>query len=102
MFNKKTLSILSVALIVGTLGVAGIAMAAPTTNGMPCFDPAVRQQMVDSHVKSGFMTQEQADIMNKQMDQMMSGAQTNQMMPQGPTNQMMPMGPQGNTPAPGK
>ncbi len=93
MFNKKTASILAVVLAVGVLGVAGIAMAAAATNGMPCSDPAVRQQMLDSHVKDGLMTQEQADLMKKQMDQKMSG----NMM-----NHVMPMGPQGNPPTPAK
>ena len=119
MFNKKSVSILTVALIVGVLGIAGIAMAAPNTTGMPCFDPAVRQQMVDSHVKSGFMSQEQADQMNNYMNQMMNGGQSNPMMQQGPnttmpngqSNPMMnggmmnpasPTGPQGNTTTPGK
>ena len=68
MFNKKTASILAVVLAVGVLGVAGIAMAAAATKGMPCSDPAVRQQMLDSHVKDGLMNQEQADLMKKQMD----------------------------------
>ena len=93
MFNKKTASILAVVLAVGVLGVAGIAMAAAATNGMPCSDPAVRQQMLDSHVKDGLMTQEQADLMKKQMDQNMSG---------GMMNRAMPMGPQGNPPTPAK
>ena len=77
MFNKKTSSILAVALILGVLGVAAVAMAAPAGNGMPCSDPAFRQQMLDSHVKSGAMTQEQADLMKKNMDQMMNGGQMN-------------------------
>lgn len=119
MFNKKTVSILTIALIVAVLGVAGVAMAAPNTNGMPCVDPAVRQQMIDSHVKNGFITQEQADKMNNYMNQMMNGGQSNQMMPQGPntmmpngqSNPMMnggmmnptpPAGSQGNTTTPGK
>lgn len=84
MFNKKTGSILTLALIVGVLGVAGVAMAAQGPSGMPCADPAVRQQMLDSNVKTGIMTQEQADQMQKNM------------------NQMMTVGPQGNAPAPGK
>ena len=105
MFNKKTSSILAVALILGVLGVAAVAMAAPAGNGMPCSDPAFRQQMLDSHVKSGAMTQEQADQMKKNMDQMMNGGQMNgghgnHNMPQGPMNPMMPNGPQGNPPAP--
>ena len=54
-----------------------VAMAAPAGNGMPCSDPALRQQMLDSHVKSGAMTQEQADLMKKNMDQMMNGGQMN-------------------------
>ena len=93
MFSKKTVSILAVALIVGVLGVAGVVMAAPATNGMPCSDPTVRQQMMDSHVKSGLMTQEQADQMNRSMNQMMNGGMMN------PAN---PAGPQGNTTIPGK
>ncbi len=95
MFNKKTSSILAVSLILGVLGVATVAMAAPAGNGMPCADPAFRQQMLDSHVKGGFMTQEQADLMKKNMDQMMSNGQMNPMMPNGP---------QGNPPvqSPGK
>jgi hypothetical protein len=95
MFTKKANSILAVALILGVLGVAAVAMAAPANNGMPCSDPAFRQQMLDSHVKGGFMTQEQADLMGKNMDQMMTGGQI---------NPMMPYGPQGNPPAstPGK
>ena len=60
MFNKKTGSILTVALIVGVLGVAGIAMAAQGPSGMPCSDPALRQQMLDTNVKAGILTQEQA------------------------------------------
>ncbi len=109
MFNKKTSSILAVAVILGVLGVAAVAMAAPAGNSMPCSDPAFRQQMLDSHVKSGSMTQEQADLMKKNMDQMMNGGQMNgghgnHNMPQGPMNPMMPNGPQGNPPAatPGK
>ena len=93
MFNKKTASILAVVLAVGVLGVAGIAMAAAANNGMPCSDPAVRQQMLDSHVKDGLLNQEQADLMKKQMDQKMSG----NMM-----NHPMHMGPQGNPPTPAK
>ena len=93
MFSKKTVSILAVALIVGVLGVAGVVMAAPAANGMPCSDPTVRRQMVDSHVKSGFMTQEQADQMNDYMNQMMNGGMMN------PAN---PAGPQGITATPGK
>ena len=93
MFNKKTVSILTIALIVAVLGVAGVAMAASNTNGMPCFDPAVRQQMVNSHVKSGFMTPEQGNQMNNYMNQMMNGG----MMNPAPST-----GPQGNTTAPGK
>ena len=34
MFNKKASSILAVALILGVLGVAAVAMAAPTGTGM--------------------------------------------------------------------
>lgn len=118
MFNKKSVSILTIALIVGVLGVAGVAMAASNTNGMPCFDPTVRQQMVDSHVKRGFMTQEQAGQMSNFMGTMMNG-QSNPMMQQGPNTTMPngqagpmmnggmmnpanPAGPQGNTPTPGK
>lgn len=93
MFSKKAVSILAAVLIVGVLGVAGVVMAAPVVNGMPCSDPTVRQQMVDSHVKSGFMTQEQADQMNNSMNQMMTGGMMN------PAN---PAGPQGNTTTPGK
>ena len=73
MFKKKASSILAVALILGVLGVAAVAMAAPTVNGMSCSDPEKRQQMLDSHVKSGMMTQEQADQMKQKMDQMMNG-----------------------------
>ena len=116
MFNKKSVSILTIALIVGVLGVAGVAMAASNTTSMPCFDPAARQQMIDSHVQSGFMTQEQANLMSKQMDQMMNGGQSNPMMQQGPSSMMPngqagpmmnggmmnPAGPQGNTTTPGK
>ena len=103
MFNKKTGSILTVALIVGVLGVAGVAMAAQGPSGMPCFDPALRQQMLDANVKGGFMTQEQADQMQKNMDQMTtSGNQSNSMMQRGTMTPMMPAGPQGNAPAPGK
>ena len=93
MFSKKTVSILAAVLIVGALGVAGVVMAAPASNGMPCADPTVRQQMMDSHVKSGLMTQEQADQMNRSMNQMMNGGMMN------PAN---PAGPQGNTTIPGK
>ena len=93
MFSKKTVSILAAVLIVGALGVAGVVMAAPAANGMPCADPTVRQQMMDSHVKSGFMTQEQADQMNRSMNQRMNGGMMN------PAN---PAGPQGNTTTPGK
>lgn len=103
MFNKKTGSILTVALILGVLGVAGVAMAAQGPSGMPCADPTLRQQMMDSNVKNGFMTQEQADQMQKNMDQMMTGGnQANPMMQNGPMNPMMPTGPRGNTPTPGK
>ena len=110
MFNKKASSILAVALILGVLGAAAIAMAAPTTdNGMSCADPEKRQQMLDSHVKSGMMTQEQAEQMKKKMEQMMNGGQMNgghgnHNMPHGPMNPVMPNGPQGNPPAatPGK
>lgn len=77
MFKKKASSILAVALILGVLGVAAVAMAAPTVNGMSCSDPEKRQQMLDSHVKSGMMTQEQADQMKKKMEQMMNGGQMN-------------------------
>ena len=94
MFNKKTGLILTVALILGVLGVAGIAMAAQGPSGMPCSDPALRQQMMDSNVKNGFMTQEQADQMQKNMDQMMTGG--NQ------ANPMIHQGPHGNVPTPGK
>jgi len=83
MFNKKMSSVLAVALILGILGVAAVAMAAPVGNGMTCSDPALRQQMLDSHVKSGVMTQEQADQMKKKMDQMMNGSHGNHNMPQG-------------------
>ena len=111
MFNKKTNSILAVALIVGILGIGGVAMAAANNPSMPCSDPAFRQQMLDSHVKSGYMTQEQADLMKQQMDQMMSGGQMmkdnqpgsmmnggqmNPMMPHGPMNPATPQAPQGN------
>jgi hypothetical protein len=104
MFKKKASSILAVALILGVLGVAAVAMAAPANNGMSCADPEKRQQMLDSHVKSGMMTQEQADLMKKNMDQMMNGGHGNHNMPQGPMNPMMPNGPQGNPPTstPGK
>ena len=98
MFNKKASSILAVALILGVLGAAAIAMAAPTTdNGMSCADPEKRQQMLDSHVKNGVMTQEQADLMKQNMDQMMSSGQMNG----GHGNHN---GPHGNPPAqaPGK
>ena len=97
MFTKKVSSILAVALILGVLGVAAVAMAAPAGNAMSCADPEKRQQMLDSHVKSGAMTQEQADLMKKHMDQMMSGG----MMNGGHGNHN---GPQGNPPAaaPGK
>lgn len=77
MFKKKASSILAVALILGVLGVAAVAMAAPTVNGMSCSDPEKRQQMLDSHVKSGMMTQEQADQMKQKMDQMMNGGHSN-------------------------
>ena len=77
MFNKKASSILAVALILGVLGVAAVAMAAPTGTGMSCADPEKRQQMLDSHVKNGVMTQEQADLMKQNMDQMMSSGQMN-------------------------
>ena len=114
MFNKKTNSILAVALIVGVLGIGGVAVAASNNQGMPCGDPAFRQQMLDSHVKSGYMTQEQADLMKKQMDQttnsgqggpmmkgnqpgsMMNGSPMNPMMPNGPMNPATPQPPQGN------
>ena len=97
MFNKKASSILAVALILGVLGVAAVAMAAPTGTGMSCADPEKRQQMLDSHVKSGMMTQEQADQMKKKMEQMMNGGQMNG--EHGNHN-----GPHGNPPAqtPGK
>ncbi len=103
MFNKKTGLILTVALILGVLGVAGIAMAAQGPSGMPCSDPALRQQMLDTNVKAGILTQEQADQMKKNMDQMMNGGnQANPMMQQGKMNPMMPAGPQGNVPVLGK
>ena len=109
MFKKKASSILAVALILGVLGAAAVAMAAPTSNGLSCADPEKRQQMLDSHVKSGMMTQEQADQMKKKMEQMMNGGQMNgghgnHNMPHGPMNPVMPNGPQGNPPAatPGK
>ena len=109
MFTKKVSSILAVALILGVLGAATVAMAAPAGNGMPCSDPAFRQQMLDSHVKSGAMTQEQADLMKKHMDQMMNGGMMNgghgnHNGPHGPMNPTTPTGPQGNPPAavPGK
>ena len=94
MFNKKTGLILTVALIVGVLGVAGVAMAAQGPSGMPCSDPALRQQMLDNNVKAGILTQEQADQMQKNMNQMMTGG--NQ------ANPMIHQGPHGNAPAPGK
>lgn len=105
MFKKKASSILAVALILGVLGVAAVAMAAPANNGMSCADPEKRQQMLDSHVKNGVMTQEQSDLMKKNMDQMMNGGQMNgghgnHNMTQGPMNPMMPNGQQGNPPAP--
>ncbi len=102
MFTKKVSSILAVALILGVLGVAAVAMAAPAGNAMSCADPEKRQQMLDSHVKSGAMTQEQADLMKKHMDQMMSGGMMNGgMMNGGHGNHN---GPRGNPPAaaPGK
>ena len=97
MFKKKASSILAVALILGVLGAAAVAMAAPVNNGMSCADPEKRQQMLDSHVKSGMMTQEQADQMKKKMEQMMNGGQMNG----GHGNHN---GPHGNPPAqaPGK
>ena len=97
MFKKKVSSILAVALILGVLGAAAVAMAAPVNNGMSCADPEKRQQMLDSHVKSGMMTQEQADQMKKKMEQMMNGGQMNGV--HGNHN-----GPHGNPPAqaPGK
>ena len=97
MFKKKASSILAVALILGVLGAAAVAMAAPAANGMSCADPEKRQQMLDSHVKSGMMTQEQADQMKKKMEQMMNGGQMNG--EHGNHN-----GPHGNPPAqtPGK
>lgn len=97
MFKKKVSSILAVALILGVLGAAAVAMAAPVNNGMSCADPEKRQQMLDSHVKSGMMTQEQADQMKKKMEQMMNGGQMNG----GHGNHN---GPHGNPPAqaPGK
>ena len=97
MFKKKVSSILAVALILGVLGAAAVAMAAPVNNGMSCADPEKRQQMLDSHVKSGMMTQEQADQMKKKMEQMMNGGQMNG----GHGNHK---GPHGNPPAqaPGK
>ena len=53
--------------------------------------------MLDSHVKNGVMTQEQADLMKQNMDQMMSSGQMNG----GHGNHN---GPHGNPPAqaPGK
>ena len=93
MFTKKVSSILAVALILGVLGAATVAMAAPTGNAMSCADPEKRQQMLDSHVKDGIMTQEQADQMKQKMDQMMNGGQMNG----GHGNHN---GPHGNPPAP--
>lgn len=57
--------------------------------------------MMDSHVQSGYVTQEQADLMNKQMDQMMPIGQANPMMNGGQTNPVMPTGSQGPPLMPG-
>ncbi|HWR29349.1 MAG TPA: DUF2680 domain-containing protein, partial [Negativicutes bacterium] len=70
MVNKKY-AFLAVGLIASIVVGAGVAMAATDTDKMPCGDPTFRQQMLDSHVKQGMVTQEQADLMKKQMDKMM-------------------------------
>ncbi|MDT8899647.1 DUF2680 domain-containing protein [Anaeroselena agilis] len=75
---KKALILSVVAALVVVLGASFVSAAAPerSENSGPMMNydqmQQMHQQMVDQHVKDGFLTQEQAQAMNEHMSGMSS------------------------------